>query len=157
LAIAQGPHPVAALTDTLQVNLGLPFIAATVGAFSFCALVTSFLAVNLSLKDFLADGLTIKQTTAGRLFVCFLTVLPPLVYALLFPKGFTFALGYGGVFVAVLYCILPALMVYRGRYVLGLKAPYVTPGGKFGLFIVLAGAFLVIGFQVAATMGWLPH
>lgn len=151
LAIAQGAYPVAALTDTLQGNLGLPFIAAAVGAFSFCALVTSFLAVNLSLKDFLADGLNIRQTIRGRFLVCLLTVLPPLVYALLFPKGFTFALGYAGVFVAVLYGILPALMVYRGRYMQGLKAPYTTPGGKFGLVVVLIGSLLVIGFQVVAS------
>jgi tyrosine-specific transport protein len=154
MAIAQGEHPVAALTDTLQENLNLPFIAAAVGSFSFCALVTSFLAVNLSLKDFLADGLTIPKTTAGRLFICFLTVLPPLAYALLFPKGFTFALGYAGVFVAVLYGILPALMVYRGRYVQGLKAPYTTPGGKLGLVFVLLGSGVVIGLQILATLGY---
>lgn len=152
LAIAHGPHPMAALTNTLQDNLGLPFIAAAVGAFSFCALVTSFLAVNLSLKDFLADGLPLPETTGWHWFICLLTVLPPLAYALLFPKGFTFALGYAGVFVAVLYGILPALMVYHGRYIERLNTPYTTPGGKAGLFIVLAGALLVICLQIAATL-----
>ena len=156
IAIAQGPHPVSALTDTLEDNLGLPFIAAAVGAFSFCALVTSFLAVNLSLKDFLADGLPLPSTKMSHISICLLTVLPPLAYALIFPKGFTFALGYAGVFVAVLYGILPALMVYKGRYVQKLKAPYRTPGGKFGLGFVLVGAIFVIVMQVLATLGYLP-
>lgn len=155
VAIAKGPHPVAALTDTLKNNLGLHFIAAAVGAFSFCALVTSFLAVNLSLKDFLADGLKIPKDSQGRVTLSLLTILPPLLYALFFPKGFTFALSYAGVFVAILYAILPALMVYQGRYIEQLKAPFRTPGGKMGLSIVLMGGFLVMGLEIMATLGYL--
>lgn len=153
VAIAQGEHPMATLTQTLEYSLNLPFIAAAVGAFSFCALVTSFLGVNLCLKDFLADGLPIPKTFKGQIFSCFLTLIPPLLYALYFPKGFMIAIGYAGVFVAILYGILPALMVYRGRYIENLKAPYTVPGGKPGLLVVLLGAFAIIGFQVAATLG----
>lgn len=155
VAIANGPHPVAALTDTLQYDLGLAFVAAAVGTFSFCALVTSFLAVNLSLKDFMADGFKIPQNARGRVKLVALTVIPPLLYALFFPKGFTFALGYAGVFVAVLYGILPALMVYRGRYQQKLSTPYTAPGGKIGLAILLVGAILVISLEVSATLGYL--
>lgn len=153
--IAKGEHPMATLTQTLEYNLNLPFIAAAVGAFSFCALVTSFLGVNLCLKDFLKDGLPIPKTIKGQLYTCILTLLPPLLYALYFPKGFMVAISYAGVFVAILYGILPALMVYRGRYVQGLKGPYTVPGGKFGLAVVLLGALIIIGFQVAATLGLL--
>lgn len=156
VAIAHGNHPMKAMTEVLQYNLGLTFIATAVGVFSFCALVTSFIAVNLSLRDFLSDGFGIAKDTRGRIIISTLTLLPPLIYAITFPKGFTIAIAYGGVFVAIIYGILPALMVYKGRYEENLKTVYTAPGGKAGLFLVLVGSIMVVLFQVAATMHWLP-
>lgn len=156
VAIAHGNHPMKAMTEVLQYNLGLTFIATAVGVFSFCALVTSFIAVNLSLRDFLSDGFGIAKDTRGRMIISIMTLLPPLVYAITFPKGFTIAIAYGGVFVAIIYGILPALMVYKGRYEENLKTVYTAPGGKAGLFLVLVGSIMVVLFQVAATMHWLP-
>jgi tyrosine-specific transport protein len=156
VAIAHGNHPMKAMTEVLQYNLGLTFIATAVGVFSFCALVTSFLAVNLSLRDFLTDGFKIEKDTKGRIIVSILTLLPPLIYAIAFPKGFTVALGYGGVFVAIIYGILPALMVYKGRYEEKLQTVYTAPGGKAGLIIVLLGSVMIMLFQVASTLQWLP-
>lgn len=156
VAIAHGNHPMKAMTEVLQYNLGLTFIATAVGVFSFCALVTSFIAVNLSLRDFLSDGFGISKDTRGRIIISTLTLLPPLIYAIAFPKGFTVALGYAGVFVAIIYGILPTLMVYKGRYEEKLSTVYTAPGGKVGLFLVLVGSAMIMLFQVAATMHWLP-
>lgn len=156
VAIAHGNHPMKAMTEVLQYNLGLTFIATAVGVFSFCALVTSFIAVNLSLRDFLSDGFNIGKDLKGRSIVLSLTLIPPLIYAIAFPKGFTIALGYAGVFVAIIYGILPTLMVYEGRYKEKLQTVYTAPGGKLGLGIVLLGSILVMLFQVASTMQWLP-
>lgn len=156
IAIAHGNHPMKAMTEVLQYNLGLTFIATAVGVFSFCALVTSFIAVNLSLRDFLSDGFGIKKTPRGRAIISALTLVPPLIYAITFPKGFTVAIAYGGVFVAIIYGILPALMVYKGRYEEQLKTVYTAPGGKVGLFLVLVGSIMVVLFKVGATLHWLP-
>ncbi len=153
LAIASGNYPIAALTNALQDNLGLQFLAILISLFSFSALVTSFIAVNVSLRDFLADGLGVSsQTTSGKAILSVLTLLPPLVYALVFPRGFTIALGYAGVFAAILYGILPALMVYKGRYIQKIEAPYRTPGGKLGLFLVIITSVLVMILEIGNAM-----
>jgi tyrosine-specific transport protein len=149
LAIASGAHPLAALTNTLQENLGMRFLATVIGIFSFSALVTSFIAVNVSLRDFLADGLAIsKKTVRGNAVLSLLTLLPPLVYALTFPKGFTIAVGYAGCFAAILYGILPALMVYKGRYIQKIQGPYRAPGGKIALLLVIVFSLIVMGLEV---------
>lgn len=147
LAIAKGDYPIAALTNVLQENLGLKFLAATMGVFSFSALVTSFIAVNVSLRDFLADGLSIsKATTKGKIALSVLTLVPALLYALLFPRGFTVAVGYAGVFAAILYGVLPALMVLKGRYVRKIPTTYRAPGGKamLGLVVVFSIGVMVL-------------
>jgi tyrosine-specific transport protein len=93
--------------------LNNPWMAAAANAFSFFAIMTSFLGVSLSLSDFLADGLHMRRFTLGREFACLLTFIPPLVFVLLYQRGFIVALQFAGIFVAILLCILPALMAWR--------------------------------------------
>ncbi len=154
--IGGAPHPVAGLTDALNVMLGMPWIAIVVGLFSFFALVTSFFGVALSLYDFLADGLRIQKTVKGKALLLFLMFIPPLLFALFYPSGFVTALGYAGVFVAILYGLLPAFMVWHGRYSEKRKEKFRVFGGKPLLLIMLIGSFAIIYFQIAATQGWLP-
>ena len=91
------------------------WVAKAAHFFSFFAIVTSFLGVSLSLKDFLIDGFKIKKTWEGKLGACFLTFIPPLIFVFTFQRGFIMALDYAGAFVAVLLVFLPAAMA------LGLK------------------------------------
>lgn len=155
-AIGGASYPVAGLTEALNVMLGMPWIAIIVGLFSFFALVTSFFGVALSLYDFLADGFRIKKTIKGKALLLLLMFMPPLLFSLFYPSGFVAALGYAGVFVAILYGLLPALMVWHGRYIERKKERFRVFGGKFLLSIVLIGSVAIIYFQIAATRGWLP-
>jgi tyrosine-specific transport protein len=66
------------------------------------------------------------------------------------------ALGYGGVFVAILYGILPAIMVWKGRYRENLSCEVKVFGGKFILALILLMSVAVIIFQLGATLGFLP-
>ena len=107
--------------------------------FVFFAIVTSFLAVSLGLVDFLADGLKISSAKKwNRLFLCLLTLTPPLIFGVgnphLFLKGLQYA---GGVGVMVLYGILPVWMVWKGRYVDGIRGHELLPIGKLGLVSIL--------------------
>lgn len=154
--IAASEHPIAKLTELLQDQLGLAWIAITISYFSFFALTTSFVGVILSLSDFLADGLAIKKNWAGRFSLLGLTVIPPLLFALFFPHGFIVALSYAGVFVAILFGILPVLMVWQGRYRAKLTSSYSVPGGKPVLLFAILGFSLVIVLQIAATFKCLP-
>ncbi len=154
--IGGSPHPVAGLTDALSAILGVPWVAVVVGLFSFFALVTSFFGVALSLYDFLADGFKIKKTIKGKAFLLLLIFAPPLLFSLFYPGGFILALGYAGVFVAILYGLLPAFMVWRGRYFEKKKEHFRVFGGKLTLLIMFVGSLAIIFFQIAATQGWLP-
>lgn len=154
-AIGKAEQPVRALTEALHQHTGMAWIVLAIGAFSFCALVTSFLAVILSIIDFLADGLTIRQDAKGRLWLVLFALAPPLFFALYYPSGFVLALGYGGVCIAILYGILPALMVWKIRYHEMLDTTYRMPGGKPVLVLVLLGSVAVVLLQISATLGWL--
>ncbi len=99
--------------------------------FSFLAIVTSFFGVTLCLSDFLSDGLKIKKTATGRVLLACLTIVPPYLFTLYNPRAFLVALEYAGLIgVIILLGLLPALMVYYGRYKRGLTGPYEAPGGK---------------------------
>jgi tyrosine-specific transport protein len=136
--------------------IGVPSIVIIVFIFSFFALLTSYLGATLSMVDFLADGLQIRRTHMGITILLILSLVLPLTFALYYPHGFIMALGYAGIFVAILYAILPALAVWRARYRLNLSAPYRLPGGKPMLVLVMLGGLIIILLQIAVTLGWVP-
>lgn len=85
--------------------------------FAFFALLTSFLGVTLGLLDFLADGLDIKKTSWGKILLCLMVFVPPLIIALYHPHVFLTALNFaGGYGSALLLGLLPILMVWSKRY-----------------------------------------
>lgn len=118
--------------------------------FSLFAIVTSFLGVSLSLRDFLSDGLKIQKNSRGRLVLYLLTFLPPLLITLSDPRAFLDALEYAGAFgVVTLLGLLPILMVWKGRYIQHRTGEFRTPGGKWALAIALIISFGVIGLEIA--------
>lgn len=98
---------------SLSYLLNNSWIPAIASAFSFFAIITSFLGVSLSLSDFLTDGLHMKRFSLGREFACLLTFIPPLIFVLAYSRGFILALQFAGLFVVILLCILPALMAWK--------------------------------------------
>jgi len=154
--IAKQPQPVSALATTLHEFLQVAWIPIIVGLFSFFALVTSFFGVSLSLYDFLADGFQIKKTFWGKTMLLLFMFIIPLFFVLFYPQGFLIALGYAGVFVAILYGILPALMVWHGRYIEKRKEKLVVFGGKPLLIFMILGSLLIIILQICSTNSWLP-
>jgi len=127
----------------LKNILNIPGLYLVGQYFAFFALVTSFFGVSLGLMDFLADGLSIKKTVGGKFLLCLLVFIPPFCIALVYPHVFLTALEYAGGFgCALLLGLLPVLMVWRGRYHLGLQGEFRVPGGHY-LLIGLAG-FVVI-------------
>jgi tyrosine-specific transport protein len=83
--------------------------------FADLALATSFLGVALGLFDYLADLFQRRNTAAGRLQTGAITFLPPLAFALFYPRGFVMALGYAGVALSVLALLLPSLLAWKSR------------------------------------------
>ena len=118
-----------------------PSIRLLANAFSFFAIITSFLGVSLSLSDFLGDGLKMHRFTWGREIACLLTFVPPLLFVLAYQRGFILALEYAGLLVAILLGIIPAMMAwslpaYRSRW------------RKIVLGGVICGSLFVIGLDL---------
>lgn len=133
----------------LKSFLETPYVYAIGQFLAFFALVTSFFGVTLGMLDFLADGLDIKKTFFGKLFLCFLIFVPPLVIAHTHPGLFLIALDYAGGFgCALLLGLLPILMVWSGRYFSHLKSHYKLPGGRLTLSIMLLFVIFEIICQI---------
>jgi len=143
LAILHQGQPAIGLPQALNDLLGHQWISTIARFFGFFAIATSFIGVSFSLFDFLADGFSIKKTRLGRLSTALITFIPPLLYALIYPHGFIIALGYAGIFVVILLCIMPAAMAWRGR-ARQKQRVYQTIGGKLPLLVVVLFAAIVI-------------
>lgn len=117
--------------------------------FAFFALVTSFVAVALSFVDFLADGLKIKKTPIGKIALCLLVLGPPFLFALIYPGAFLTALNFaGGIGAVILFGLLPAAMVWYGRYYREFENKPLVPGGKGVLCSVILFSLVIIILQL---------
>ncbi len=144
-AFQNGDNAVQALKHYIQN----PLIFHLGQYFAFFALVTSFFGVTLGLLDFLADGLKIKKTPSGKLFLCFLVFIPPLIIGIIYPHVFLQALDYAGGFgCALLLGLLPILMVWVGRYRLGYPSVWTLPGGRVSLILLI----LFVLFELACEI-----
>lgn len=148
LAGANGASLVATILQTPWIQVMARFVL-------FFAIVTSFLGVSLSLWDFLSDGLKISKHGRGRYALYALTFLPPLLFALTNPRAFLTAIEYAGAFgVVTLLGLLPALMIWRGRYYHKLSsARFHTPGGRPLLLLVIAISLAVIAVEIVIQTG----
>ncbi|MFI0435698.1 MAG: amino acid permease [Parachlamydiaceae bacterium] len=115
--------------------------------FAFFALVTSFLGIALGLFDFLSDGLKIRNEGKGKIVLSLLIIIPTFIFSAYFNRIFVLALDTSGGFGdSILNGMMPALMVWIGRYILKFPAEHRTPGGKpllIMVFIFFSGAFLL--------------
>lgn len=137
LQIQQHGHPATDIPAALQNLLQTPLITKASTCFSIFALITSLLGVCLSLFDFLADGLHLNKNKRDKVLLTLITFVPPLGFVIFFPLGFTVALSFAGLFVAILLGILPAMMVWQGRYHLKQEKPLQIVGGKFMIILTI--------------------
>lgn len=142
------------VTGLLQATTQSESILFFVNVFSSFALLTPFLLCALAFVDFLKDGLKHFPPFFQRDSIAYaLVLIPPTLFSIVRPHLFLSALGFAGGFIdAVLFGILPVLIVYVGRYVKHRRGPYVVPGGKPLLFVVLAFALAVVVYRLTAMI-----
>ncbi len=133
------------VTRPLQYVVNNPWVYYLAGFFSFFALVTSFLGISLGLYDFLADGLKVAKRGMNKLWLTFVVFVPTIIFAIFVPNIFLAALdstgGYGD---AILNGIIPALMVWRGRYLFKKEGEQRLAGGKPTLLIIIIFSIFVV-------------
>jgi tyrosine-specific transport protein len=142
--VSQSGHAASSLMILLQQILNNQLINHISKLFTSICVATSFLGVSLCLSDFLADGFKIEKIGFGRIKIQALTFIPPLTMVLFYPDAFLKALNYAGTFASILLTLLPVLMIWRGRYYLGLSGPYRVTGGKITIVIAMIGAILAV-------------
>ncbi len=116
----------------------------TINGFANVTITTSFLGVSMGLTDFLSDAFKRSKFVLGKHAILFLTFIPPLLFALFYPQGFVFALGYAAIFVAFSHVMLPALMVWQVRRALSSSTFRVMGGKPLIILVFLIGLALII-------------
>lgn len=133
----------------LKLFLGSKLVTVVGQSFAFFALTSSLLGVTLGLRDFLADGLKVKKDLSGKLGLCFLIFVPPLLFTLLYPNLFIKALDLAGGFgCAYLLGVLPIMMAWSGRYIYKYSTPYQFLKGKLVLALLALFVLFEIGLEI---------
>ena len=137
------------ITQTMQILSQKKWIKTAIQTFGLSAIVTSLLGVSFSVVDFLGDGLKLKRVGKHRFVLCLLTLVPPFIITSYNPSIFLLAIGIAGGFgEAFLNGILPAWLVWIGRYRKGHKSSFKIPGGKIVLAILLLLGLVVMGLEL---------
>lgn len=132
------------LISMLMGAAGHKYAKVALNAFANITITTSFLGVSLGLSDFLSDAFQRSRSLRGKVKISVLTFLPPVLFVIIYPKGFILALGYASICVAISHVMLPALMVWRMR-VKRIGSSYRVWGGLPLLsFVFLTGVFLIV-------------
>ncbi|KAH7435031.1 hypothetical protein KP509_06G046100 [Ceratopteris richardii] len=131
-------------------------IGPIVQVFSVLAISTSYIGFVLGLADFLADLLKLPSGRGNQPLPYILTVVPPLILALISPGIFFKALDFAGTYgVLTLFGLLPAAMAWNERYgEICIPSPFkpIVPGGRVVLCIVIAGAGYVITSDIISSL-----
>jgi tyrosine-specific transport protein len=122
-----------------------------VKSFSFFVMITSFIAIAITFVDFLKDGFnysSIELAKLQKLLIYSLVFLPPLIFSFFYTNVFLKALEIAGGFTDILlFGVLPAIVVWIGRYRKKVQGPYTVGGGKAFLSLVLLFSFLLISLR----------
>lgn len=142
-------------TQFLREHVEGRWIVSIAEYFAFFAIVTSFLGISLGLFDFLSDGLKIKKQGYGNLTLGALIIFPTLIFATKFERAFLVALETSGGFGdSILNGLMPVIMVWLGRYRLGLhKEGFYLPGGKPMLIVIFAFFLFTLILEILMQTG----
>lgn len=150
LSVLASGQPATGLAASLDHILQNGWISNLFKTFTMCAIVTSFIGVSFSLFGFLMDSFSITENQKGRLLGLVLTFVPPLLFAFFYPDGFILALGYAGIFVAILLGILPALMAWSGRHWKKIATGYQPKINRGILTLIILFSLVIIYSQLAS-------
>lgn len=147
-------HSNSDLANALSQESGNVSVMVLSNLFTSICVATSFLGVSLGLSDFIADWLGIAKQGWGNVKVYAITFMPPIIIAIFYPGLFIKALGFAGIFCAILLALYPPLMAWQGRYKKNLRSHYQVIGGKAALSIAIMLSVLIIGIGIAQILGF---
>lgn len=144
LSILHSDNSTSDLVNTLNAAASSHSATFFVQLFTSICVLTSFLGVALCLTDFWADALQMEKKGGQNLLISVMTFLPPLLVVLFFPGIFVKALQYAGVYCIALLILLPAWMVWMGRYKRNMPTQFTVPFGKPLLVVLIVFSLVMI-------------
>ena len=137
-------------SQVVNLFLGKTKVGGFVQSFAFFAIVTSVIAQALGLTHFLADGFQVSLSKKNRAWLVLLTLIPPFIFAGLYPNIFYHALSFaGGGCAVILFGVLPSLMIWVHRYKRNSSSSsYQVFGGKPILIIAMLYALFIFILEV---------
>lgn len=135
-------------TVSLRKQLDHYLISMLADGFAFLAIVTSYLGLSLALFYFLKDCFKEVKMDLGRNVIIFLSVMPTLILAILFPRALLKFLDLSGGFGdTILSGLIPIALVWVGRYNKKLDSIYRVPGGRLALVLSVLFFFGILLLQ----------
>lgn len=127
--------------------------------FSNLALITSFLGITLSLKDYIKDIKWVRKGPSPIMTSNLLTFIPPLLLVLFIPALFQSALNYASGMLVIVLLWLPCAMAKKVRKKVKneeWREAYRAPFGDGLLWLLSASGLLIFVLSMAATFELLP-
>lgn len=145
--ILHSPRSTSTLVSNIHLLIGKNSVTFFANLFTSVCVLTSFLGVALCLTDFFADGLGLEKKGFQQVIIHIITFLPSLLVTLFFPHIFIKALSFAGIYCIILLILLPAIMVWRGRYYRQPPQQSFRVGGGKVLLVCLLIISLVLMIQ----------
>ncbi|MEK6512921.1 aromatic amino acid transport family protein [Myroides odoratimimus] len=121
--------------------------------FFAAAILTSFLGVALALFDYVKDLSKKKAFGKNSIIIYLITFIPPLLFALYYPKGFVIALSYAAISVVITSLFIPVLMYIKVKKE---KQEPISFLQKIAFSLIFAFGTSILVIQVLMTAGVLP-
>lgn len=121
--------------------------------FFAAAILTSFLGVALALFDYVKDLSKKKAFGKNKVIIYLITFIPPLLFALYYPKGFVIALSYAAISVVITSLFIPVLMYIKVKKE---RQETISFLQKIAFSLIFAFGTSILVIQVLMTAGVLP-
>ncbi|MGL4582548.1 MAG: aromatic amino acid transport family protein [Flavobacterium sp.] len=121
--------------------------------FFSAAILTSFLGVALALFDYIKDLSKRKTFGKNTVILYLITFIPPLLFALYYPKGFVIALSYAAISVVITSLFIPVLMYIKVKQE---RKETISFFQKIAFSLIFAFGIGILIIQVLMTAGVLP-
>lgn len=135
---------------------GSTILGEMVRIFSALALITSFLGVAMGIFEGVGDLLKRFELPNTRGVLTPLTFIPPLAFAMFYPDGFIYALGWAGLLFAFYGLILPIGLAWKARQ-LHPNLPYRVAGGNTALIVAFVMGVIIMVIPFLMQNGILPQ
>ncbi|MDR0595280.1 MAG: hypothetical protein LBF94_01085 [Puniceicoccales bacterium] len=111
--LASGSVNLGEFIATLSNITNLPIIGTIIWVIATLAIVTSIFGVGLSLVDDLQAQRS--QNHHARILICGITIIPPLLIAIIVPNAFIQVLAFAGLLLVVIAFLVPTFLFFKAK------------------------------------------